>query len=152
MTTTISLPMILSGEIQDPEEIRSAILALEESARGLEQSHYDLKHTFAPGAYAREITIPAGEVVVGKIHRHAHLNIVSRGLVTVRTEFGLMTIDARDKPVTFTSEPGTKRALYVHVECTWTTIHLTNETDLAKIESEIIAPSYADLKAIEKNA
>ena len=48
-----------------------------------------LKHWLAPGIYAREIHLPGGTVVVGKIHRHRHLNIISQGSVTCYTEFGL---------------------------------------------------------------
>lgn len=145
----MSLPAVLTQDLASPEEVRAQIVALEAACRDMQQNSYELTHTFAPGAYARTITIPAGEVVVGKIHRHAHLNIVSRGLVTVVTEFGRMEIDARAKAVTFTSQPGTKRALYVHEQVTWTTIHLTEQTDLAKIEAEIIAPTYDDLPLIE---
>lgn len=101
-----------------------------------------LQHTFAPGAYGRTILLPKGAVVVGKIHKHAHLNIVSKGRVSVVTEFGRMDIIG---PHVFTSQPGTKRALVVHEECIWTTVHLTDETDLSKIEDEIIAKTYDEL-------
>jgi len=126
---------------------REQILTLETRMREFEQVDCPLTHTFAPGSYARGIQLPAGALVVGKIHKHAHLNIISRGLVTVVTEFGRMKIDARKQPVTFTSEPGTKRALYVHEETWWTTIHLTEKTDLAEIERDIIAPNFAELDA-----
>jgi len=126
---------------------REDILRLETHMREIEQLDCPLTHTFAPGSYARGIQLPAGALIVGKIHLHAHLNIISRGLVTVVTEFGRMQIDARKQPVTFTSQPGTKRALYVHEETWWTTVHLTDSTDLAEIEREIIAPTYAELDA-----
>ena len=38
-----------------------------------------VQHHFAPGAYGREMTLPAGLVVVGKIHKHAHINVISKG-------------------------------------------------------------------------
>lgn len=126
---------------------REQILTLETRMRAFEQLECPLTHTFAPGSYARGIQLPAGALVVGKIHKHAHLNIVSRGLVTVVTEFGRMTIDAREHPVHFTSQPGTKRALYCHEETWWTTIHLTDKTDLAEIEREIIAQDFVELDA-----
>jgi hypothetical protein len=65
--------------------------------------------------------------------------------VTVVTQFGLMEIDARNQPVIFTSEPGTKRALYVHEETYWTTIHSVETTDLAEIERDIIAQDFVEL-------
>jgi hypothetical protein len=54
-----------------------------------------LKHYFSPVdekygccAYAREILLRKGSLVIGKIHKHQHLNIISKGKVTVFTEFG----------------------------------------------------------------
>lgn len=126
---------------------REQIQTLETRMREFEHLDCPLTHTFAPGSYARGIQLPATALVVGKIHKHAHLNIVSRGWVTVVTEFGRMEIDAREKPVTFTSQPGTKRALYVHEECWWTTVHLTDTTDLAEIERDIIARDFVELDA-----
>src|SRR6185295_12325339 len=113
----------------------------------LPQVDCPLQHTFAPGAYARTIAIPEDTAIIGKIHKHAHLNIVSRGLVTVVTEFGRETIDARVFPVVFTSEAGSKRALYCHSDVVWTTIHLTDSQNLAEIERDLIARDYSELDA-----
>lgn len=95
-------------------------------------------HHFAPGVYAREMRIPAGVLVTGKIHKTTHLNIVSAGELTVWTEDGMKRIRA---PFTFVSKPGTKRVGLAHEDTVWTTIHATNETDLEKIEAEVIEPS-----------
>jgi hypothetical protein len=135
----------LPTELETVGPSRETILAFENELRRFEQTDCPLKHSFAPGMYAREILLPPDTLIVGKIHKHAHLNIVTRGLCTVVTEFGRVTIDARNGPVTFTSDAGTKRALYVHEETIWTTIHQTNSTDLAEIERDIIAPTYAEL-------
>ena len=107
---------------------------------------YPVNHHFAPGAYAREIFIPKGHVVVGKIHRHAHLNIISKGKVQVVTEEGKKTLE----PGVFISPAGVKRAVYAIEDTTWTTIHVTEETDLKKIEDYVIAPSFDALNNDEK--
>jgi quercetin dioxygenase-like cupin family protein len=99
-----------------------------------------LQHTFAPGAYARTIFIPAGTFVVGKIHKHPHLNILSQGKVTVVTEEGGR--ETLEGPLTMVSPPGTKRGVYTHTDTTWTTVHLTDHKDLKEIEQEVIAGSY----------
>ena len=95
-------------------------------------------HHFAPGVYAREMHIPAGMLVTGKVHKTTHLNIVSAGELTVWTEEGMKRIRA---PYTFVSQPGTKRVGLAHEHTVWTTIHVTEQTDLAKIEEEVIEPS-----------
>ena len=114
-----------------------------------------LKHYFTPKdekygccTYAREMLIPKGTLIIGKIHRHQHLNFISKGKVTVFTEFGEKKLVA---PCTFISEVGLKRAVYAEEDTLWTTVHLTEhvgEENLIEIESEVIAPSYNDMGLI----
>jgi hypothetical protein len=131
------------------EEFRQNIMALQDTMMSMTDSQIELplKHHFAPGAYARECFVPAGTTVVGKIHRHAHINIISRGHGVVATEFGKMEYDARQGPYTFTSLPGTKRAVHAISETIWTTFHVTNATTPEDAETDVIIPSYEALKA-----
>lgn len=108
----------------------------------LAECDFPLEHTFTEGAYARQMTIPKGSVIVGKIHRHAHLNFVMRGKCSVFTEQGVKEIVA---PVMFVSTPGTKRVVFAQEETVWVTVHVTEETDLEKIEDQIIAKDFSDL-------
>ena len=102
-----------------------------------------VQHHFAPGAYGREMTLPAGLVVVGKIHKHAHINVISKGRVQVFTEQdGVLELAA---PCTFVSSPGTKRVVHVMEETVWTTVHVTDKTDLAEIEREVIATDFSEV-------
>ena len=94
-------------------------------------------HHFAPGVYCREITIPAGVVVVGKLHRTHHIIMLLAGDVTIYTDEGMQRIVA---PRVWHTSPGTKRAIYAHVESKLLTVHPTTETDLALIEAAIIEP------------
>ena len=123
----------------------SLIQALKAAGRAVTPGNTDdecpVTHHFAPGLYAREIFIPAGYVIVGKIHRHAHVNTISKGRVVVATEFGTSELVA---PCTFVSVPGTKRAVVAQEDTIWTTYHPTQETDLNKIEESVIAPSFED--------
>lgn len=97
-------------------------------------------HTFAKGLYAREIFIPKGTLLTGKVHKHEHLNIVSLGDITVLTEDGLKRIQA---PCTLVSRPGTKRVGFAHEDTVWTTVHATDETDLEKLEAELVESTPA---------
>lgn len=98
-------------------------------------------HRFAEGLYAREITIPAGTLLTGKIHRTQHLNVVSAGRISVWTEGdGMRTMTA---PYTFVAQPGTRRVGLAHEDTVWTTIHATNETDLDALEAALIVPNDA---------
>jgi hypothetical protein len=102
------------------------------------------RHYFSNGLYAREITIPKGTLLTGKIHKTVHLNIISKGRIAVVTEFGEQIIEA---PATIVSQPGTKRVGYALEETVWTTLHGTDETDLEKLEAQLIAPSHESLEA-----
>lgn len=129
---------------------RAKIVALQQACQGLpDEERIDpgdapLKHWLAPGIYAREIHLAAGTLVVGRVHRHRHFNIISKGRITCYTEFGLETLEA---PASFISEPGTKRVVYTHEDAIWTTIHPNpqNETDIATLEDMFTAVNYEEL-------
>lgn len=129
---------------RDPLDVRRGILDMQAAMTGMPQVECPLKHYFAPGMYVREIFMPAGSIVVGKIHRHAHVNIISKGTGKVVTEFGEFEYEA---PYTFVSQPGTKRALATLTDTIWTTIHANpaDETDIEALEAAIISPDYASI-------
>lgn len=127
---------------------REAILRLQDAiiseGRDVGPASCPVKHHFAPGTYGREMTLPAGLVVVGKIHKHAHINVISKGRVQVFTEQeGVLELAA---PCTFVSSPGTKRVVQVLEETVWTTVHVTDKTDLAEIEREVIATDFMEVE------
>ncbi len=101
-------------------------------------------HHFAPGLYAREMHIPAGMALTGKVHKTEHMNILLQGEIIVWTEGGMKHLRA---PYTFVSKPGTKRVGRTVTDTIWTCFHVTDKTDLAEIEKEVIEPSdnLADL-------
>ncbi len=98
-----------------------------------------VKNYFSKGVYARELHIPKGTVLTGKIHKYINLNIMSKGDISVLTENGIERVQA---PFTIVSPAGTKRVAYAHEDTIWTTIHGTDETDVDKIELEFTADSY----------
>lgn len=102
-------------------------------------------HHFADGIYGRELFIPAGTVLTGKIHRHSTLNLLIQGDITVTTPDGMKRIQA---PAVFVSEPGTKKAGYAHTDTIWVNVHPTKITDLAAIEAKFIVPE--ELPALTK--
>ena len=105
-------------------------------------------HWFAPGIYARELRIPAGTCLTGKIHKGPHLNIISAGRISVLTEHGVVTLEA---PCTLKSDAGIKRIGFAHTDTVWTTIHACpdNCTDLAILEERFIAPNFDALPHTE---
>jgi|SRR6185436_13217823 len=121
--------------------IRDKIFAAEEFLKEQPQVDIPVAHYFSEGVYAREITIPAGVILTGEIHKFKQLNILSAGEMSVYTEDGIKRVCA---PFTVVSPPGTKRIAYTHTECVWTTIHGTNETDVEVIKAQFIARDEQD--------
>jgi hypothetical protein len=146
----MTLPVMIDSalpEYKDPKQFRESVVALQEQLAELPQVDCPLTHRFTEGAYAREIFLPANTLIIGKIHKHGHLNFITKGEVSVVTEFGTERYTA---PYTFVSLPLTKRALYTHSDTIWTTVHVTTETDLIKLEEELIYPSYDEAERIEQ--
>lgn len=131
-------------EIAKTEGLRQKLYILQAEVANLPEVDCPLQHIFAPDIYVRTIFIPAGTCIVGKIHKHAHANILSSGKVTVVTEEGGM--EYLEGPVQMVSQPGTKRAVYAITDVVWTTIHPnpTNTTNVAEIEEYTIAKTYEE--------
>lgn len=131
-------------------DLRETILSLEAAMKESPgQIDIDTSHYFTKGLYAREIYIPAGTLLTGKIHKEPHLNIISKGEISVLTEHGPIRIKA---PCTMVSQPGIKRVGYAHADTVWTTIHAnpTDESDVETLEDQLIAADYAALGIIEQ--
>src|ERR1700680_2348720 len=118
--------------------LRDKVSAIEAMMKKVEQIEIPLRHYFSPGIYAREIQIPKGALITGKIHKYSALNILSKGELSVLLEDGIKRIKA---PFTVVSTPGTKRIACAHEDSVWTTILHTDETDPEKIEAHFTAAS-----------
>lgn len=116
---------------------RPQIERLETAMRQLPQIEIQVKHTFGPGFYARTITIPAGATLTGKVHATEHVFIVSKGELLVVTDDGEQHIRA---PFQTVCRPGLKRAGHALTEVECTNVHITDETDLARLEAHLIVP------------
>jgi hypothetical protein len=100
-----------------------------------------LKHDFADGCYIREVFNPAGELLITKIHKKKHPFFLMKGTMSILTEKGVKKISAPHNGIT---EPGTKRIIYTHTDCVFITVHVTDQTDLNKIEEQVIAKNFND--------
>lgn len=139
-------------QLDKHEGVRRNLFELQAAAgqSGLPEVECPLQHSFIDGVYVRTIFIPAGTVIVGKIHKHSHANILSQGEVIVVTEEG--GVERLKGPLTMVSPAGCKRAVRALTDTTWTTIHRTDETDLEKIEDWVIAKTYEDYEQFKLTA
>lgn len=128
-------------ELSQPER-RQEILRIESLCKTMEQAETPATHHFCNGVYGREITLKAGTLAVGEIHKQAHINVVSKGAIRVLTEDGIKDLVA---PCTFISPPGTKRVGCALEDTVWTVFLATELTDAEEIRKEFIADDYETL-------
>lgn len=121
--------------------VREKIFQLESLLLKLPQAEMPLTHRFAEGLYSREIFIPKGTLLTGRIHKVEHLCIINKGDVSVLTEDGVKRFLA---PSVFVSRAGIKRVIYAHEDTTWMTVHACTEKDVEKIEDLLTTNSYEE--------
>ena len=121
--------------------MRSKVNEIEAMMLRMPQLDMPVTHYFSLGLYARELTIPAGTLLTGKIHKYQQLNIMTQGDLSVMTEEGIKRVGAG---FVIVSPPGTKRIAYAHADTKWITVHATDKLDVAEIEQEFIAQSDAE--------
>jgi hypothetical protein len=138
-------PRMEDARSVDPQVImRTKIVALEEAIKRLSPeipAEFKTTHYFAPGVYMRELFIPKGACLTGKIHKTEHLNILSQGKLSVMTEDGVKTLTAS---TVIKSQPGIKRAGYAHEDSVWITVHpnVTDEKDVQVIENMLVVDTF----------
>lgn len=134
MNTVIALP---EGPVD-----RDKVCQLEQEIQKLPQVDCPVRWYFAPGMAAREMTIPAGVVLTGAVHRHEHLCTISSGRIIVSTDDGMQELAA---PCTLVSKAGAKRVGFAVEKTVWTTYHATTETDPDRLVEEITESTNAEL-------
>jgi hypothetical protein len=102
------------------------------------QVHCELTHRFAPGVYLREIKMPADAVVIGKVHKTEHFNVLIQGACLIVHDDGRR--EELRAPTTFVSKAGVQKVIYILEDMIWQTIHPTDETDMAKLDDMIVEP------------
>ena len=118
------------------------MISLVESGQAVERD-CPVTHRFAKGCYLREIFMPAGTLIVGKIHATEHFNVILTGRVTVVTAEGTNEYEAPD---TFVTGEGVQKVVFCHTDCVWQTIHVTELTNVEEIEKAVIVDSYDQLQ------
>jgi hypothetical protein len=129
-----------------PAEVRDGVTELAEQLKSLPQEDLPVQHDFLDGVYMRTVFMKADTIVIGKIHKQEHVAIISKGRATVLTEHGVVEIVA---PFIFKSPPGSRRALRIHEDMVWTTVHRSDHKDLESLEDQLIAKDFNDPLLVE---
>ena len=90
---------------------------------------------FGPNVYIKQVTMPAGSVIIGKSHKIEHIcNMISGRMILVDSNGDKKELVA---PMTFVAPKGRKVA-YIVETVVFQNIFSTNETDLDKLENMIV--------------
>jgi hypothetical protein len=138
MTTMEPTQAVVPTKHPEPHAMptRAQVVEVEQRLRELPQVDMPVTEYFSEGVYGREIFIPAGTIITGKIHKFNSLNVLVSGEIAVLTNEGMRRITP---PFVEVSPPGTKRIAYAITDTRWLTVHGTHETDSSKIEAQFIA-------------
>jgi hypothetical protein len=107
---------------------------------GLKQAKYEMRHSFAPGIYLREIKMFAGTELIGAEHLTEHFNFVLTGKALVKMAGRTEAIEA---PCYFKSGESVRKMLCIIEDMRWVTVHANpnNLRDLKELWAMIARKS-----------
>lgn len=114
---------------------RQQILTLQSEVAKLPQLEVRTEHLFTQGIYVRKMWIPAGAIIVGKIHKAEHFFMLMYGDMIVYSENGSARITGGHVSI---GMPGTKRVGLALTDSVGLNVHRTDKTDLDEIEADLI--------------
>ena len=132
------------AEYQNRQKIELLEWYLKQLPQAKNMRDYDYIHTFADGVYTRTIHIPAGDLVIGYVHKTRHWNYLIKGHASIVCDD---TLYDEHGPFCFESPAETKKAVYAHTDVIYATRHYTDKTNLDEIMQDTVYDS--DLSWIE---
>lgn len=143
MSEEKSLALVKAVSVIATKERRSKLSDLEQAMLQEDQVGIPVNHRFSGGIYAREITIPKGTLLTGRIHKFDHFDIMLSGDVTVSTDNGevkrLTGLNIME------GKAGKKRAGFTHEDTHWITFHSAEERDPEQMYEFLTCGSFQEL-------
>ena len=126
----------------DCEQRRAAMMALECDMLQLPQTEIPVRHEFNGSMYARQILIPKGTLITGRIHKFDHFDVMAYGDITLSTDSGGAT---RLKGYNLIkSKAGKKRAALAHEDTMWITFHSSPEKNPDEMYNYLSCGSFEE--------
>lgn len=115
----------------------------------LPQREGPLEHLFPPGVYIREMRIPAGTLVISRIHLLGHIVQLTLGEVVLVTPQGRFNLKG---PVQVHTNPGDQLVCYTVTDILVRTIHpnVTESRDIELLEKGIFGDPQVVLEMGKK--
>jgi len=106
------------------KESHIIIDGIEREIKKYNPANCPLHHIFTPHLYTRHIFMPAGTLIVSKIHRFQHPYDVMCGIAWVKINDGEW--ERIEGPYSGITEAGTRRVLFIEKDCWWKTSHVVD--------------------------
>ena len=113
-----------------------SVQAAEQALLAAEQPIAPLVHHFGPGIAIRELTLPAGALIVGHRQKYEHLCILLDGEMLVKLEENDEPVHI-EAPTLFTAKPGQK-IMFAITDCVFQNVYASDLKDGASVEDHFI--------------
>lgn len=100
---------------------------------------------FADGLGSAVLAIPAGSLIVGKMHKRSHMNMLVKGRMRLWSASD-ETWQEVEAPLMVVSPAMEKRMAETITDCIWATFHATDAKTAEDMEADVI---YPEVPAIE---
>lgn len=128
-------------------DMRARVERLERILENFPQVDCPVRHHFAPGSYSRAMTVPAGVIATGAVHKTEHWTFVL-GHCLLTTDQGAKEFKGAHA---FVSRPGAKRAIHALKETVVVTVHQTEERDLDRLCEQLTQSKCSELLGGSEN-
>lgn len=106
------------------------------------QKEIAYRHYFANGMYAREMEAPPDTFIIGGEHTTECVNVLLSGSCRIIVDGGVEIMTA---PQVFITKPGIRKVAYTEFGMRWLNVFATTETDLTKLEQQLMVKSDTQL-------
>lgn len=106
-----------------------------------DQVEIPVKSSSSNKMYTRQITIPKGTLLTGRVHLFDYVDIMLAGDITIATPEGAKRFTGHN---VFEGKAGRKRAGYAHEDTYWVTVHNTEITDDDEFYTLLTASTMQD--------
>lgn len=119
------------------------IEAIENEMLKHEQVDIPTKSNNINGMYTRQILIPKGTIITGRVHLYDYVDIMLSGDISVATQDGVKRYSGYN---VFHGAAGRKRAGYAHDDTHWITIHNSKIKDGDEFYNTLTVQSLSDYR------
>lgn len=126
------------------EKLRACLEHMVETGL-IEELKGDLEHVYTPELTGRKLAMPAGAVIVTRVHKFENVTFALKGSFTIVDQNGVR--EDITAPAMWVTKPGTQRAIYVHEDMEIANVFPGNFSHLDDPIDAITFDTMADYEA-----